>query len=275
MRVAVRDAPRLADAIDAQAVSAFENTHSSMMTLEAFFAARPQAKAIESAAARAGVALHGLSIERLPETDWVARALEGRPPIRAGRFFVCAPEDRARAPGGSHPVVIAATQGFGTGSHPSTWGCLIAIDALAKHRRVTRALDLGCGAGALAIAMARAWRKPVLGVDIDASSVACARENARVSELGALTRFICGDGTTHAAVRAGAPFDLIAANILARPLGRMARPLTRLLAPEGVLILSGLLAGQEAYVRAAYHTQGLALRERLLIDGWATLMLGR
>ncbi len=93
-----------------------------------------------------------LRIEPLPETDWVARALEGRPPIRAGRFFVCAPEDRPRAPGGSFPLIIAATQGFGTGSHPSTRGCLIAIDALAKRGRYSHALDLGCGAGVLAFA---------------------------------------------------------------------------------------------------------------------------
>ena len=275
MRVAAGDASALADALDgeADAVSAFEDADPSTMTAEAFFATRPDAVVIEAIAARVGVKLRMLRIEPLPETDWVARALEGRPPIRAGRFYVCAPEDLVRAPGGSYPLVIAATQGFGTGSHPSTRGCLLAIDKLAKERRFSRALDLGCGAGVLAFAMARAWRQRVLGIDIDAASVTCARENARVNSLGTLARFVCGDGTAHTAVRAATPFDLIAANILAGPLARMARAVARMLAPEGTLVLSGLLAEQETYVRAAYRAQGLALQRRILLDGWATLVL--
>lgn len=275
LRAAAGDAHKLADALEAEAVSAFEDADPGTMTVEAFFATRPDAAAIEAIAARAGVKLRVQRIEPLPETDWVAKALEGRPPIRAGRFFVCAPEDRARAPGGSYPLVIAATQGFGTGSHPSTRGCLLAIDALAKRHRFARTLDLGCGAGVLAMAMARAWRKPVLGVDIDADSVSCARENARANSLGGLTRFAHGNGVGHPVVRAAAPFDLIAANILAGPLARMARDIGRMVSRDGVLILSGLLAEQEAYVRAAYRAQGLTLRRRILLDGWATLMLGR
>lgn len=275
MRVTAHDGPKLTNALDAQAVSAFESAEPGMTAIDAFFEERPDPNTIRAAAARAGVELHGLHIEKLPETDWVAKALEGRPPVRAGRFFVCAPEDRARAPGGSDPLVIAATQGFGTGSHPSTRGCLLAIDALAKHERVTRALDLGCGTGVLTMAVARVWRKSVLGIDIDVGSIDCARENARVNGLSTLTRFVWGEGTTHAAVRARAPFDLIAANILAGPLARMAHRLSRLLARNGALILSGLLAEQEANVRAAYLAQGLVFKSRRVIDGWTTLVLGR
>jgi ribosomal protein L11 methyltransferase len=275
MRVAARDAAKLVDALEADAISAFEGTDPGAMLVEAFFLSRPDQNTIEATAARAGVKLHMLRIERLPEVDWVAKALEGRPPIRAGRFFICAPDDRALAPGGSYPLVVAATQGFGTGSHPSTRGCLLAIDALAKRHRFERALDLGCGAGVLGLAMARAWRKPVLGIDIDAGSVSCARENARVNGLGALACFIHGDGGRHAAMMAVAPFDVIAANILAGPLARLARPIALLLQPGGRLVLSGILAEQEAFVRAAYRAQGLALERRILLDGWATLVLGR
>lgn len=276
MRVAAADAITLTDILakDADAISAFEDVDPSTMTVEAYCAKRPDASAIETVAARAGVKLRGLRIEPLPETDWVAKALEGRPPIRAGRFFVCAPEDRPRAPGGSYPLVIAATQGFGTGSHPSTRGCLLAIDALAKRRRIRRALDLGCGSGVLAFAMARTWRQRVLGADIDADSVRCARENAHANNLACLTQFVeCS--IDHAMLRAASPFDLVVANILAGPLARLARPVAQALAPGGTLILSGLLAEQEAYVRAAYRAQGLALRRRILLEGWATLVLGR
>ncbi len=177
----------------------------------------------------------------------------------------------AAAPG-SIPLVIAATQGFGTGSHPSTRGCLVALSVLAKRRRFFHALDLGCGSGVLSFAIARLFGRPVLGLDIDANSVLSARENARANALHPRTRFALADGL---AGKAPAQFDLIAANILAGPLARFAHRIARALAPKGMLILSGLLSEQEVCVRTAYQSQGLFLHRRITIEGWTTLILAR
>ena len=78
-----------------------------------------------------------------------------------------------------------------------------------------------------------------------------------------------------ATVRASAPYDLVFANILARPLVGLAQPIRRALKPGGTVILSGLLRSQERMVRAAYLARGLRLTRRIHRDAWATLVLER
>ena len=84
-----------------------------------------------------------------------------------------------------------------------------------------------------------------------------------------------GGGYGAAAVRRAAPFDLVTANILARPLRRLAPGLARSLAPRGRAILSGLLDEQVDWVMAAHLRHGLRLVERQSLAGWAVLVVGR
>jgi ribosomal protein L11 methyltransferase len=151
--------------------------------------------------------------------------------------------------------------------------------SLRSHLRVTgpykarRILDLGTGSGVLAIAAARALRQHVLATDIDASAVRVARVNARLNRAGALVDVVTANGVTTQHLRARAPFDLIFANILLRPLKRMATPLARLAAPDGCVVLSGLLPEHANAVIAAYHA--LTLERRIACDGWTTLVFRR
>src|SRR5262249_50405863 len=117
---------------------------------------------------------------------------------------------------------------------------------------VKRILDLGTGSGVLAIAAARAFRRRVLASDIDAHAVRIARDNARLNGSAPLVRICRANGVAAAEIRAGAPFDMVFANILLAPLQRLAAPLTRIVAPRGRIILSGLLNAQAAAARAAY-----------------------
>ncbi len=125
----------------------------------------------------------------------------------------------------------------------------------------------------LAIAAARCGARTVLGTDIDPVSVRISRENAGLNRARA--RFVLANGLDHPTVRAGAPYDLVFANILARPLVSLAQPIRRALRPGGTAILSGLLRSQERYVRAAYLARGFRLERRLRRDAWATLVLTR
>jgi len=125
----------------------------------------------------------------------------------------------------------------------------------------------------LAIAAARCGARIAVGTDIDAVSVRISRENALLNQ--ARVSFVRADGLDHPAVRRGAPYDLVFANILARPLVHLAGPIRRALRPGGTAILSGLLRSQERQVRAAYLARGFALRSRLHRDAWATLVLER
>jgi ribosomal protein L11 methyltransferase len=221
----------------------------------------------------AGFAALSVKSEALADADWLKLALSGLPPVRAGRFFVYGAHDAGRAPPNAVALRIEAGAAFGTGHHGTTVGCLAAFDQLLKARRFRRVLDVGTGTGLLAIAAARTGSGLVRGTDIDPVSVRIARENARLNRAGA--PFVTADGLAHPAIAAGAPYDLVFANILARPLIRLAHPIGRALAPGGRAILSGLLRTQEREVRAAYLAQGFALERRLHRDAWATLVMRR
>jgi ribosomal protein L11 methyltransferase len=211
--------------------------------------------------------------EPLADADWLAMALSGLPPVRAGRFFVYGMHDRGRTPPNAVNLRIEAGAAFGTGHHGTTVGCLMAYDRLLKARRFERVLDVGCGTGVLAIAAAKCGSTTAVGTDIDRVSVRISRENARVNRVRA--RFVHANGLRHPDVRAFAPYDLVFANILARPLVALAGPIHGALRPGGVAILSGLLRTQERMVRAAYLARGFRLKSRIHRDAWASLVLER
>ena len=214
-----------------------------------------------------------VATEKLADADWLAMALSGLPPVRAGRFFVYGAHDTGLAPASTVNLRIEAGAAFGTGHHGTTVGCLFAYDDLLKRRRFERVLDVGCGTGVLAIAAARTGSPVAVGTDIDAPSVRIANENAALNRAGA--RFVHASGLNHAKVRRHGPYDLAFANILAPPLVALSQDIARALKPGGYAILSGLLRTQERRVLAAYTSKGFRLVRRIHRDAWATLVLRR
>jgi ribosomal protein L11 methyltransferase len=202
------------------------------------------------------------------ERDWLAENRRAFPPQKIGRFFIHGSHWREKPPAGSIAVEIDAATAFGTGEHPSTRGCLVAFDELARRRRFRQPRDIGTGSGILAIAAARTLHRKVLASDLDPVSVRVARHHVRRNGVAGWVRVACVAGAGRCSRH-----DLVFANILARPLVLMARDLARSVAPGGVAILSGLLQRQEPLVLAAYRLQGLVLDFRVVIDGWSTLVL--
>jgi len=134
---------------------------------------------------------------------------------------------------------------------------------------------LGPMTGVLAIAAAKALRQPVVASDIDSRAITIARDNARSNRVGTAVAVIHAAGVLTAPFRARAPYGLIFANILLDPLKALATPTARLVAPNGLLVLSGLLAAQAGAALASYRARGLALVRRVPLEGWATLILVR
>jgi ribosomal protein L11 methyltransferase len=211
--------------------------------------------------------------EQLADADWLAMALSGLPPVRAGRFFVYGMHDRGRLPASTVNLRIEAGAAFGTGHHGTTVGCLMAYDKLIKARKFNRVLDVGAGTGLLAIAAARTGSKIAVGTDIDKPSVRISKENAKVNRANA--RFVHASGLSNRLVTDNAPYDLVFANILARPLVSLAQDIKNALVPGGTVILSGLLRTQERMVKAAYVSRGFKVVNRIHRDAWAALVLQR
>jgi ribosomal protein L11 methyltransferase len=210
--------------------------------------------------------------ERLPERDWLAENRRAFPPQRIGRFLVHGSHWHGAVPPSAIAIEIDAATAFGTGEHASTHGCLLALEGLARRRRFRRPLDIGTGSGILAIAAARRLHRRVIAGDIDPEAVRVARHHARRNGLTGQVRVFHAAGYRSRVLRRS-DYDLILANILARPLALMARDLRRAIAPGGVAVLAGLLRRQEALVLAAHRAQGLSLERRLVIEGWSTLVL--
>jgi ribosomal protein L11 methyltransferase len=260
---------------EAGALTAFEASPGGPWLVEAFFDAKPDlgrlAPRIIAAAKSLGRAVPAIDVTEIPERDWLAENRASFPPLEIGRFFVYGSHVERAAPAGSWRIALDASIAFGSGEHATTKGCLRAIQAIAERARFRRVLDLGAGSGILSIGAARAKPCRVLASDIDADSVRLARENMRANGLASRVRVAHSAGFAKLGPTRGR-FDLVLANILARPLTQLATPLSRALVPGGTLVLSGLLADQEAWVKAAYLARRLAFRGRFASAGWHTLV---
>ncbi|MER9130258.1 50S ribosomal protein L11 methyltransferase [Mesorhizobium sp. M0768] len=236
---------------------------------------------VDAVEARLRDVLAGLSLskpiarETLPDIDWVARSLEGLKPVRAGRFFVHGAHDRRKRHSGEIAIEIEAGLAFGTGHHGTTAGCLEMLEQVVRREHPHNALDLGTGSAVLAIAAARLAHIPVLATDIDPLAVKVAAANARLNHVKGLVETVTAPGFHHPIFAARAPFDLIVANILARPLMRLAPQMAEHIALGGSIVLSGILERQRDAVIAAYVGQKFRHVRTLHREGWVTIHLKR
>lgn len=246
-----------------------------LQRMEGFVTVQPDRARVEAALAdvaqRLSIQAPELILEELAPRDWVVENLKEFPPIDEGRFFIYASHITQRPLAGRIPMRIDPGAAFGTGTHATTSGCLHAIDRLGRKFTFKRPLDVGTGSGILAIAMAKMWHIPVLGTDIDPVAVTVATRNAQLNRVANLLSFQAGPGLSP--VPKHARFDLITANILARPLTIIAPDLARHLLPGGHAVLSGLLVRDERFVVGPYMAQGLNLQSRHVRDGWLTLVM--
>ncbi|MCR5855324.1 50S ribosomal protein L11 methyltransferase [Mesorhizobium sp. J428] len=215
------------------------------------------------------------AVEPVPDIDWVTKSLEGLKPVRAGRFLVHGSHDRDKRRIGDLAIEIEAGLAFGTGHHGTTAGCLQVLSEVVRREHPRNALDLGTGSAVLAIALAKMAHIPVLATDIDPVATEVAKENAAINGVAAWLTCVTAPGFHHAAFAAAGPFDLIVANILARPLMRLAPQMARHVTPGGSLVLSGILDSQRNAVVAAYAGQRFRHVRTLHREGWVAIHLKR
>lgn len=277
------------DPSPADAVSWFEEKPG-RFRLELYVPTKQDAASAQAIVGAAAPELH-LRQKKLKDADWVAMSLEGLPAVRAGRFVVAGAHALANEHSGRTKIWIEASEAFGTGHHGTTWGCLMALEGYLRRRADHivqnpsaglhpapyplplrgggfRVLDIGAGSGVLAIAAAK-HGADALAIEIDRRAAAIAAINAKQNHVSQRVRVIAGDGARHVAHQR---FDLIFANILMRPLIRLAPKLVAATAPGGTLILSGLLRAQAPLVREAYANRGMLLQRQIPKEAWMTLV---
>lgn len=222
-----------------------------------------------------GASAPSFTVAPLPETDWVAKSLEGLKPVRAGRFLVHGAHDRDKARPNDIAIEIEAGEAFGTGHHGTTSGCLLAIEHTVRTRALRNALDIGTGSGVLAIAIARLAHCAVLASDIDPVATRVAAANVRLNGAHPEVKVVTAAGIGARIFAEAGPYDLVVANILAGPLVALAPAIRRAVAPGGTVILSGLTTAQSVRVASAYRRQGLRPAATGVIDDWVTLTFVR
>jgi len=200
------------------------------------------------------------------EADWAEAWKRQMQVLHIGRRVVVCPSWLSHTPQ-DEEIVLRLDPGmaFGTGLHPTTQMCLLALEELIRPGM--EVLDLGTGSGILAIAAAKLGAGSVLALDNDPEAVAVALANVRHNSVAGQVQV--AEGSLGAA---SATFDIVLVNILAHVIVEMTgQGLAARLAQGGLLVAAGLIADQEADVREALQTAGLAVTRRRQIDDWVGL----
>jgi len=251
--------------------------------LEAYFESKPNSAALSAVQALVPSSKGVKAVaEKIRDADWVTLSQAGIEPVHAGRFYVHTDTNKGKVPAGAKAFRIDAGLAFGTGTHETTAGCLLALDRLkAEGKRFENVVDIGTGTGLLAFAALHLWpRAYATASDIDARAVDVTGDNAEINGIplggqqGELA-LAAAAGVEHPLLIGRAPYDLVIANILAGPLVELAPSLGAVLAEGGTLILAGLLKNQVATVAQAYRRQGLRLVHRADRGDWPTLTLAK
>ncbi|KAB0671206.1 50S ribosomal protein L11 methyltransferase [Oryzomonas sagensis] len=269
--------------LNVDAFSPSEIAHSPLMTVKAYFSsgddmaarlAEISAFLDDLAAANPGAAIGKPAVTTVKSEDWSTSWKVNFKPLRIGRRLLIVPSwEEVEA--GPDDIVLSLDPGmaFGTGGHETTRLCLEQLETVLLDRPAATppsVLDLGTGSGILAMAAARLGAGRICAVDIDPDAVAVARENLAINGLA--ERIECSAAPLESLA---GPFDVILANILAEELVRLAPQLSERLAQGGVLILSGILAEKEAFVRSGFAAQPLVYRETAHQGEWVAMLYGK
>ncbi len=228
--------------------------------------------------AEATAALLGLEItarvEEIENTNWLLACHQGQPEVHIHPFVIHSSASDINVSPGLIGLKIDAATAFGSGEHPTTQGCLKLFVNLSKKQKFHNVLDMGCGSGVLSIAAKKLQPTMcVTGVDIETEAVRRTRLNTKLNACERNYSVICSVGFQNPDTHQG--YDLCFANILAKPLMRLAPDMQRYIKADGYVITSGLLDKQAPMVMQAYKACGFVVDSKISISGWQSIVFRR
>lgn len=228
------------------------------------------------AAAKAqGVNLPPYTWDLLQSDDWLTENVMNFAPLEEAEFFICSINDNTPLPKDKFGLKVYAATAFGS-EHQTTRGCLDALSDINKlsGSEPQKILDVGTGSGILALAAAKLWRNAqIVAVDIDDEAVRVAKQNAVDNKEEKQIEADLSDGYQSNLVQKNAPYDVILANILARPLIAMAPDMAKSLKKGGYAVISGFIDEQVDWVVGEHEKQGLKLVKLYEKENWRVALL--
>jgi ribosomal protein L11 methyltransferase len=212
-----------------------------------------------------------ISFETLEEKDWVAFYYDQLKPLVLGDFFITNLSNKPDAPNGKIPIVIESSRAFGTGDHQTTAGCITAMQDL-KNNKFSSILDVGTGTGILSFVASHIWADAqILACDIEEEAVSVARVNKTYNANCGNITFSCNeDGAID---YPNNYFDLIIANLLAKPIIELMPTFNHVIRDEGYLVISGFLEAQVDEIMMCCSDYGFNCIKKIIDQDWAILLL--
>lgn len=211
------------------------------------------------------------SVEKVVEQNWLANCAEVWEELSVGKLKVVPAFETGNLPASDSltEIVIRPGMGFGTGHHATTKTVIELLqDASFDNLNVSTALDIGTGSGILAVAIAKLFKCNTLGIDNDIDALANAKENVELNKLSDKIKLSDAGLSTLTS-----SYNLIAANIYAEVLCQMEPDIKRLLAPNGRLILSGIMSSKLSLINENFISRGWTVTRSISLDGWESLLL--
>ncbi len=237
----------------------------SIAQMQAFIAAIEAAFAVE---------INLVSADEVSNIDWVLHSRQATPMLQVGNITIAGTHyDITELPSGGKIIRLDAGAAFGTGEHGTTYGCAMAIIKSLKTSSPKSILDMGCGTALLAmVASLLCPPATVLAIDNDAVAVRVANENIRLNKLHNRIKAEVGNGFNTPLIY-GKKYDLIIANILAKPICKMSGAINNHLEEGGRIVLSGFYARDIRRVLAYFQGRGFYLYDIIRIEEWAILTM--
>ncbi|MBR1605513.1 MAG: 50S ribosomal protein L11 methyltransferase [Alphaproteobacteria bacterium] len=231
---------------------------------------------LEQAAKQFNITLPPHTTEFLESRNWLKENIIKFAPVNVAEFTIYGIHEKNIPDDGRLNLRIYAATAFGS-EHQTTKSCLQAISDYNKlpHPQKINILDVGTGSGILSLAAAKLWQNncQITAVDIDEEAVSVTRQNTIDNHLQQYISVAVSDGYQSDLVKSNTPYDLILANILARPLISMAPDLYQNLKQGGYCILSGFVEDQEEWVISEHTKLGLKLKQIYKLDNWRAALL--